>query len=238
MAVPVQQDPDLVSKSEFARLANVSAPRVTQWIEEKKIHGDALVGEGRSAKIRVSVACQQLKRTLDIAQRLGNGIGTRLDLVAPAAPGPVPEADGATLPLQTQAPRSPADPIEDQLRREKLEEIQRKNRIAAKQEAESDGRLTDASLAQQQFGRIAAKTVDLIEGALVTDAAEAIAGQFAISKRDVMQALRVALRKARADIAASLRREAEAMPSTVEFELGGDAATAAEPAAAQDAEAA
>lgn len=228
-------DPDVVSKSEFARLTNVKPPRVTQWIEEKKIHGDALVGEGRSARIRVSLACQQLKRTLDIAQRLGNGIGTRLDLQPPASPDPA--AVGAPqLPLQQSAPvsRPPVDPIEDQLRREKLEEYQRKNRVAAKQEAESDGRLTDADLAQQAMGRIAAQMVGIFEGAL-GDIAEAVAARYDLAKRDVMHVMRASFRNVRAAAAAEMRRQGEALPNMVEIDLGADAAdTAAEAADAAE----
>ena len=51
MNAPVTAEPEIVSKSEFARLSNVSAARVSQWISEKKIYGEAIVGEGRDAKI-------------------------------------------------------------------------------------------------------------------------------------------------------------------------------------------
>jgi hypothetical protein len=219
-------DPDIVSKSAFAHLANVSAPRVTQWIKEGKIHGDAMVGEGRSARIRVSVACAQLKRSLDIAQRLGNGIGTRLDQPPPEATArvPAPPAVEGELfdqaPPQATAPRAPvADPIEEQLKREKLEEYQRRNRVAAKQEAETGGRLTDAAMAQQAIGRSVARTIGLFEGALA-DMAEAVASRYDLAKRDVMVLLRDEFRKARAAAAVMLRREAEEMPELVDFDLG------------------
>ena len=87
---------DIVTKSAFASLIGVSAGRVSQFLSEKKIFGDALVGEGRCARIRVSVACQQLKRNLDISQRFGNGITIRLD---------------QPLPVSEVGP--PADPIEE-----------------------------------------------------------------------------------------------------------------------------
>jgi hypothetical protein len=214
----VTADPDIVSKSAFARLANVSAPRVSQWIDERKIFGDGLVGEGRSAKIRISVACQQLKRTLDVAQRLGNGISTRLDLQPPAVPA---DAEAISEAPQQSAitPRVAFDPIEEKLKREKLAEYERRNRIAAKDEALSDGQLTDAIMAQQQIGRVAAKTIDLIEGGL-GDVAEALAAEYGLSRRDVMHRLREGFRKIRASAAASLRRDAEAMPALVEFDLG------------------
>ena len=56
----------LLSKSKYAALRNVSRARVTQWISEGKIEGDALVGEGSRAKIKVAVADMQLCRTLNL----------------------------------------------------------------------------------------------------------------------------------------------------------------------------
>jgi len=58
-----------VSKSEFATRCGVTAARVSQWISEGKIDGDAIVGEGRSAVIDADLATAQLKQRLDPAQR-------------------------------------------------------------------------------------------------------------------------------------------------------------------------
>jgi hypothetical protein len=81
----------VVSKGQFAALRNVSRGRVSQWISEGKIKPDALVGEGRNAKIKVAVATRQLRDALDVGQLAGNGVGTRPDLpplaqASPAAP--------------------------------------------------------------------------------------------------------------------------------------------------------
>ena len=59
---------EVVSKGQFAALRNVSPSRVSQWISEGKIKPDALVGEGRNAKINVAVATRQLRDSLDIGQ--------------------------------------------------------------------------------------------------------------------------------------------------------------------------
>jgi DNA-binding transcriptional regulator YdaS (Cro superfamily) len=203
----------IVSKSEFARLVNVSPPRVSQWIEGGKISGEALVGEGRSARIRAAVACAQLKRELDLSQRLGNGITTRLELPAPPPAAASSSSSPALQPL--------ADPIEEQLKREKLEEWQRKNRIAARQEAESSGRLTDAELAQQLIGRAVAKTVGIYEAGL-SDMAEALAAYCDKPKREILQILQQEDRKLRANAAADLRRQALEVPELLELELGAD----------------
>src|SRR5215813_1640879 len=57
---------EVVSKGQFATLRNVSPGRVSQWISEGKIKPDALVGEGRKAKINVAVATRQFRDSLDI----------------------------------------------------------------------------------------------------------------------------------------------------------------------------
>jgi hypothetical protein len=70
--------PGSVKKGEFARLINVSPGRVSQYLAEGKIHGAAIEGTGRDARIVVDVAKAQLQETLDARQMLGNGASTRL----------------------------------------------------------------------------------------------------------------------------------------------------------------
>ena len=205
---------DVVTKSAFASLIGVSAGRVSQFLSEKKIFGDALVGEGRCARIRVSVACQQLKRNLDISQRFGNGITTRLD-----QPFPVSEAG------------PPADPIEEQLKREKLEQLQRLNRKAAREEAEKIGRLTDSDLARQQMGRIAAQVVTVFEGS-AAEIANTIAATFNLPPRDVVHLVRGEFRKVRASAAKVLRRGVDGVPLVAQVEVGEQAEAAPEDALA------
>jgi hypothetical protein len=64
----MNDDPDVISKAEFARRRSVTPGRVSRWIGEGKIFGAALVGEGRSAQIRESVAVAQLRNKLDPMQ--------------------------------------------------------------------------------------------------------------------------------------------------------------------------
>ena len=205
---------DIVTKSAFATLIGVSAGRVSQFLSEKKISGDALVGEGRCARIRVSVACQQLKRNLDISQRFGNGITTRLDQPLPASDvGPA------------------ADPIEEQLKREKLEQLQRLNRKAAREEAEKVGKLTDSDLARQQMGRIAAQVVTIFEGS-AAEVANTIAATFNLPPRDVVHLVRGEFRKVRASAAKALRRGVDGVPLIALVEVGEQAEAVLEDALA------
>lgn len=68
----------MATKSEFARIAGVSRGRVSQWITEGKIGPDALIGEGRFAKVKIELALRQVRDRRDAGQSLGNGLGTKL----------------------------------------------------------------------------------------------------------------------------------------------------------------
>lgn len=212
---------DVFSKGEFARRRNVSPGRVSQWISEGKISGAALVGEGRSARIRESVAVQQLRGKLEPMQMTGNGLSTRLDAppptadVLPLAPAAAPPAAASAVPPSTP----PAgDTVEDKIKAARLEALERANREAERDEAVKSGRLTDIELATRITGREAARLISLFEGAL-SNFATAIAAEFKLPQRDVLHQLRGEFRKVRADAAAAARKEAEALPSTVEVEL-------------------
>ncbi|WP_299482050.1 hypothetical protein [uncultured Roseibium sp.] len=77
----------VVTKGEFAKFINVSPGRVSQYIAEGKIYGDALVGTGRGSKINRPIAQEQLRQALNIGQMFGNGLETRLtDPAQPAEP--------------------------------------------------------------------------------------------------------------------------------------------------------
>jgi hypothetical protein len=213
-----------ITKAEFARRRGVSRPRVTQWIQSGKISGIALDGEGPSAKIRESIAVAQLNEKLDVDQRFANGLGTRLDL----PPSPQPPTTGDVLPFDRKTGAPPSDPavdsVEKQIARERLESLQRQNREGARNEAEKNGRLTDAGLAAQQTGKAVAQVLGIFEGAL-QEFASAIAAKHQLPQRDLVHLLRGEFRKVRASAAAAFRREAEALPAMAEFEIVEDEQT-------------
>lgn len=219
-------DPDVISKGEFARRRNVTAGRASQWISEGKISGAALVGEGRGASIRESVAVAQLNQKLDIVQRVGNGLMTRLDPPKPAAaPAPVPASDPAAPPLPldaaTAAPDFPrADPIEEHIKRQRLEQLRRANRKSAEEEAVRAGTLVNAETVSQQFGKLAVQIVTLFDGALAGMAAS-VSAHTKTPQRDILHLLRADFRKVRADAAAAVRRMAGDLPGTIEQDLAG-----------------
>lgn len=197
----VAPDADVVSKGQFARLANVSAGRVSQWIAEGKISGAALVGEGRAAQIRVSVAQQQLRTRIDVGQRFGNGIDTNLSAPATSAPMASP-------------PPAPTDPVEEKIKREKLREIEFKNREAAEKELTRRGVLMRSRDASEQMVGIASSMLTVFEGAL-PDFASTIASQFGVPHRDVLHALRREMRNVRQRAAQAARKKMEGLPAEI-----------------------
>lgn len=196
----------IVSKGEFARRRNVSAARVSQWISEGKIHGPAIVGEGRSAQLDEEIACQQLEQRLDIDQRhSGNGLKTTL-LQSPA--GEVP----------------PVPTVADKIAEQRLELLQRQNREKATQEAVTLGMLCETADARQAAGRQIAQVIARVEGALPEIASE-LASQFKLPQRDVLHALRGSWRKIRKDAAIEARERAEPLPERTGFDLGDNGET-------------
>jgi hypothetical protein len=209
--------PHLVSKADFARLKNVSGARVSQWIASGKLDGAALVGEGRAAKIDVAIADEQLRQRLDLTQRVGNGLSTRLE--APEPPQ-LPVADSP--PAAAAAPSSPVNAIEEQFKRERLEGLQRENRRKAEEEAARAGRFVDSQAARAEMAKIAGRVVSIVDGAL-PEIAAALAAKFAAPQRDVLHLLRAEFRNVRQRAATAMRSSAIEVPAFVEAELGAEA---------------
>lgn len=197
---------DVVTKGRFAELIGVSAGRVTQMISEGKISGEAMVGEGRNAKIRVDVARQQIRERTDLGQALGNGFETRVREEAPAPAAPA-------------APTAPVSPrtnsFDDQFRQQKLEQIQRQNRREAEADLARRGTYVRADETKAAMTKMAVQLLTVFEGSLV-DLATAIAGKFSLSQRDVVHLLRTEFREVRAKASAKLKEQAMTMPEIVE----------------------
>lgn len=89
-----------VTKKKFAEMRKVTQGRVSQWITERKIHGEAIEGEGPRAKINVTKAYEQLDGNLDALQVAAQG-------KVPDQPG-LPDqgaAQPATMPPPTEQQR-------------------------------------------------------------------------------------------------------------------------------------
>lgn len=200
----IKDDTDTVTKGEFAILIGVSAGRVSQYLKEGRISPAAVHGEGRNARIRVEQAKADLRISLDVGQRFGNGLGTRLD----------PSASRSAASARAIEP-APISGIDQEIKEQKLEQIRRANRNAAIADAMARGTLMKTDDAKHQMAKIASDLLAQIEGKL-PDIATEIATEFKIPQRDVLHTLRASFRQSRAGMAKNMRDAALSTAETVD----------------------
>lgn len=200
----------IVRKSEFATMRNVSPGRVTQWITAGQIGPEALVGEGRGARIRVDVANAHLRERLDVDQRFGlNGITTRLD------PAPAPVEPPPAAPRRDEPTPAPIDSAEEKIKQNKARQAELTTRRLEEQDRLSRGVYILARDARDENTRIAAKLFEAFDGA-IADFASAISAKYKIPARDVTHLLRGELRKVRERAAVEFAALAAAEPETID----------------------
>ncbi|MBB3608658.1 hypothetical protein [Rhizobium sp. BK602] len=200
-----------VSKGEFAAIIGVTPGRISQYIAAGKITPAALIGIGRNAKIDVERAKADLRGTLDISQRLGNGIDTRLD---PDLPFDRPsQPTGRTIP--------PAPSVDNDIKAQKLEQLRRINRNGAIAEAQQRGQLVDAEASRAERAKIAGTMLQVFEGGLA-EIASAISAEYKVPQRDILHLMRKKFRDVRAKAAEQMRKQAVELSETVETELAAD----------------
>jgi len=224
------------SQADFARHMGVTRAAVSQWKKKDILRADAFTQPEKKGKVVVAVALEQVRRNRDIGQALGNGIGTRTSTDAPSAdeqPENVsaeevqPDLPGADVaPVQIEptaaAPAKPkVDTVEDLLKRAKLEQQLRTNRIQASEEALRQGMLIAAEDAREQMTRVASMMLQIFEGSL-PELSKSIAAQFDISQRDVLHLLRAEFKKMRATASVKERARTAAVEpeENAEIELG------------------
>ncbi|ANL02199.1 hypothetical protein AMJ96_CH00608 [Rhizobium sp. N113] len=193
---------DTVTKGEFAALIGVSAGRVSQYLKEGRISAAAIEGAGRNARIRVNRAKADLSATLDVGQRFGNGLATRLE----------PTAQPSWV-----APREADVPvgIDREIKEQKLEQIRRSNRKAAIDEALTRGILMRTDDARAEMSKITAQVIQDIEGKL-PEASAAIAAEFKLPQRDVLHLMRKTFLQLRGRLSAAYSSAARDLPEAVE----------------------
>jgi len=174
--------PRVISKSEFAAVVGVSPSRVSHWLRDGKISGDAVVGSGYCARIDVDLAKAQLAGSLDLSQRLGANGKARLEGASSASPAP-----SATLDAGIKSAR--------------LRQLELSNERAAAEAAADTGRFVEASAAKRELGRVASRLVVAFDGALPS-MADALAARFQLPSRDVLHAVRAEWLTVRARLAA------------------------------------
>ncbi|KSV64068.1 hypothetical protein N185_35465 [Sinorhizobium sp. GW3] len=183
---------EVMTKSAFAAHVGVSAGRISQYIAERKIHGEALEGEGRNAKIRTAVAIEQLKRTLDPSQRFGaNGTATR------SAPTSTGDEQGETT-LRPPARERPLEPFVDEVAAEKLKQQKITTARMEREEALELGRYMLTVDARRELGKAVAEAFKVMEQG-IPEMAKALAAQFEVSTHDAMHVMLKAFREHRAN---------------------------------------
>ncbi len=205
---------ETMTKGAFAAHIGVSAGRISQYIAEGKIYGDALEGDGRSAKIRPAIARQQLQKTLEPSQRFGaNGAA----VLKPPAVQPnlqLAPSDAAPAP----PPRLTfTDDVADQLAAERLRQQQITTARLEREEALEVGRYMRTDDARRQTVRAVSEAFKVMEQG-IPEMAKAIAAQFSVPMHDATHALLKVFRDVRAKKAASFRTSADEQPEHIEDE--------------------
>lgn len=188
-----------LSKSEFAGRVGLSRARVSQLLTEGKISGDALEGEGRSARIVVERALQQLKINLDVGQHAGlNG--------------------KAQLGKGLASPRAatPDDDETSQIRAEKLRQAQLITIRMQRDEQEASGRYVLAEEFQTHVAGAVTRVVQMLEASLPALAERIAAACPGVDTRTATHELRLAFRETRELIAGEVEAQAKTMPTTVD----------------------
>lgn len=201
-----------VTKGEFAALIGVSPGRVSQYLAEGKITAASLHGHGRNARIIVERAKADLRMGLDISQRMGNGIDTRLDEDPSVRLGPLGSYRGRS---EADPPSEKPKSLDLEIKQQKLEQLQRNNRNAAIADMKAAGILTETDAARSAMVQLATKIILAFEGGM-TDIANAITEEFKVPQRDVVPLLRREFQKLRENAAKQARKQMADLPETIE----------------------
>lgn len=214
-----------MSKGEFAAHIGVSPGRISQYIAEGKINGDAIEGAGRYARIRAEVAKRQLQRFLDPSQRFGaNGAAALAGARAPAGPAAalapaVPERQAEQAP---SLPLTPSDPTQDELAQLRLRRERIATEKAEREEMLELGRYMLTEVARREMGRVATEAFKVMEAG-IGEMAKDLASQFGIPQHDAQHALLKSFRNVRAKAAEGFRKRRAEIAEHVEDDAGSEA---------------
>lgn len=202
---------DIMNKSDFAALVRRHPSFVTRCIDDGKLSGDALVGTGRSARIRVAPALQQLAMKLDLGQQLAQA--------APLLPSPAAStlagAAGVDRAAAGAAPPAAVDGLQDPLALERAEQVRLRNEVLrgtidlqAREAAVAAGQLVDAQAVSRALTRQLSPLFNIFDE-LPATIAKPLADEFGLEYPRVLIAVKQAIRRQRdnwADQAAHIGR--------------------------------
>lgn len=204
-----------ISKADFARRLEIDRSNITRWIQEGKLHGAALVGDGRAQKIDARVALEQLGRSLDPLQRAINGRAD-LDQDDDAPDFDLPKRDNV------ERVRNDGRPLgkTDELKLERIREARLKNEKLERESRAAAGIYVRADDVARALGEGLAGVVRQIEGGLPEiseDVAQAIRENSGVTveARVIEVALSNAWNRQRDRIARHGEAMLSALPETV-----------------------
>jgi DNA-binding transcriptional regulator YdaS (Cro superfamily) len=200
---------DIVTKSAFASLCGVSCARVSQWLSDGKLTSEAVVGHGHRARIRVDVARAQLKQRLNITQRLATGRAKLDGSTRATGAGDSPATPGGVVEAQ---------PVEEDIKAERLTQLRHFNKRAPEEAALRAGTYVKAADVQQQFGAVASRLMSAFEASFMP-IANAIVASKAATTQDVLRTMRSTWREVRAQAAKAQGEEAITLPALVDDEV-------------------
>ncbi|WP_421581120.1 hypothetical protein [Shinella sp. M31] len=201
---------ETASKGDFAAIIGVSPGRISQYIADGKIFGDALVGEGRSARINVERARSQLGKTLDPSQRFGaNGAAGKRTL-APSE-GTATEGRSETTPF--------VDPVVDAVAAERLKQQRLTTARMEREEALAVGRYVLTEDARASQTKAVVEAFKVMEVA-IQEMAKAIAANHGVTHRDAVLTLQKAFRDTREKQARQFADMAAALPAHIDEDNG------------------
>ena len=196
--------PGWVSQSELSRALNTSRQTVGKMLKRHVISGAAVTGAGREMRINVEMAKKQIRARRDVGQAMSNGAKTKVAPSRPRRLPPRPDVDDDTLP-------DAGTDLDEAIKREKLIEIQNRNRRTADEEAIRSGRYSEAAATSAAMTRMAADMLRILDGAL-SDLAADVAARHKANARDEVHAMRKAFTSARTRMAADAAKAAAAVP--------------------------
>lgn len=212
---------DTMTKGAFAAHIGVSAGRISQYIAEGKIYGDALEGEGRAAKIRPAVAQRQLQKTLEPSQRFGANGQAALNTPKRQSAMDLSGRSRSTMPPPPSFPDEPdlliKDDVADKLAAERLRQQQIKTAQLEREEALEVGRYMLADDARRQTVKAVSEAFKVMELSIPT-MAKAMAAEFGVPMHDAMHALLKAFRQSRLKASKDFAAAAAELPEHVEDE--------------------
>lgn len=192
-----------MSKQDFAALLGRDKSALSHWIRTGKLHGPALVGEGRFARINVAIAREQLGASLS----LGHQIGYAQREPARTIIDPTPAEPAAAI--LADFPSTPTDQARLLKARADREELLTEQ---ARIEAEArNGTYLLTEDANREHGRRLAETVSAVERWL-PDLAQKITASAAFDERAMTILMRAEFRALRSTLATAAADHATAEP--------------------------